>query len=113
MELDHEKLKTLINQASRNIVQDIILDLEPRGGFGREFTHSSDHWKSELRAEWREIAKTALAQFGLEVTKLILAPIQETVKQSVDGPPDGESGADPDDRGDWEFQKKREKDMGI
>ena len=83
MELDKEKLAGTINQASREIVQEIILDLESRSGFGKVFTHSSDGWKKEVRAKWRGIILRRLSIFGLKLMKEVLGFVQDEVKKEL------------------------------
>lgn len=85
MEVDPERLKTLVNQASRKIAQAIALDLTGRIGFEGVWNHVDQSTRDEIRAEWRSIAQEELAIFGLDILKEILEPVQGAIADEIAG----------------------------
>ncbi len=93
MEIDQEKLATLVNQGSRNIVEAIVRDLTGRVALGDDWEDAKPEIKAEIRAEWRSIARETLAVFGRDLLKEVLDPVMDAIEEELPGlvgPPDAE-----------------------
>lgn len=93
MQIDQKKLTIIVNQASRNIVEAIVRDLTDRMGLGDEWEDIDSEVRKEIRAEWRTISRRFLAEFGRDLLKEIVDPIQDAIGEEIEGvggPPDGE-----------------------
>lgn len=89
MKIDNDKLTTAINQYSRKIAQEIILDMIVRNGFGDNWEDLDGEVKAEVRAQWRSIARKALAEFGLVLMKEVLGPVREKIEKELEAKPGG------------------------
>ena len=87
MELNHKKIEEAVNQASRKIVQSILVDMAGRNGLSDEWGQIDRELQAEIRAEWRSLTRVVLAEFGADLLKEVLDPIQGAIDEELDGEP--------------------------